>query len=133
MNSKMNPNSNNNSKKRESVFPCKLWPKNVSDNDYTISYDLCQKWVHIKCNHINFIEYKYLQGCNEPWYCLNTLFLFGNLNIQNFLTFIGDNTMNETKILNSSLPLKPPQDLALLFNQFNNIILENHRDPQNAI
>ena len=73
----------------------------------------------------------HLQGCNEPWYflsCTNTLFSFGNLNNQNFLNFIGNNntiTSSETNNLNSFLLLKPPPDLALLFNQFNNAIPKN--------
>ena len=85
------------------------------------------------------MDYKYLQGCNEPWYCLscsNTLFPFGNLNNQNFLNFIGNNdtvTSSETNNLNSSLLLKPPPDLTLLFNQFNNAIPENCSDPENVI
>ena len=29
--------------------------------------------------------------------------------------------------------MKPPPDLALLFNQFNNVIPENHSDPENVI
>ena len=122
------------SKKREpdtttiKKFPFKLCPKNVSDNDNAILCDLRQTWVHIKCNHLNYIDYKYLQGCNEPsWYCLTTiLFLFGNLNNQQFLGFVNDNNNNnnESKNSNSSLILKPPTDLALLFNQFNNAILK---------
>ena len=57
------------------------------------------------------------------------------MNYQNFLTFIGDNNTvsNETKYLNSSLLLKPPPDLALLFNQFDNAIPENRSDPENVI
>ena len=46
--------------------PCKLYPKNVSDNDNALLCDLCQTWIHIKCNHLNYIDYKYLQDCNEP-------------------------------------------------------------------
>ena len=68
--------------------------------------------------------------------CTNTLFPFGNLNNQNFLlTFIGGNNTisNETKKLNRSLLLKPPTDLALLFNQFNNAIPENCSNPENVI
>ena len=83
-------------------------------------------------------HYKYLQGCNEPCYYLsytNTVFPFGNLKNQNFLTFTGDdNTISdETKNLNSSLLLKPPQALALLFNQFNNAIAENCIDLEHII
>ena len=137
MNSKNNSSSIN--KQGEPIFPCKLCPKNVTDNDNAILCDLCQTWVHIKCNHLNYMDYKYLQGCNEPWYCLscsNTLFPFGNLNNQNFLNFIGNNdtiTSSETNNLNSSLLLKPPPDLTLLFNQFNNAIPENRSDPENVI
>ena len=135
--------SSNCSKKREpdttiTKFPCKLCPKNVSDNDNAILRDLCQTWVHIKCNHLNYIDYKYLQGCNEPWYCLSCttmLFPFGNLNNQKFLGFVNNNNdnNNESKNSNSSLILKPPPDLALLFNQFNNAIPENNSDAENVI
>ena len=131
--------SSNSSKKREpdtttiATFPCKLCPKNVSDNDNAILCALCQTWVHIKCSHLNYIDHKYLQGCNEPWYCLSCiimLFPFGNLNNQTFLGFVNNNNnndnYNESKNSNSSLILKPPPDLALLFNQFNNTIPENN-------
>ena len=79
-------NSSNSSKKRGGPnrcdttitrFLCKLCPQNVSDNDNVILCDLCQTWVHIKCNHPNYIDYKYLQGSNEPWYFLScTAMLF---------------------------------------------------------
>ena len=136
MDSKNNNSSIN--KQGEPIFPYKLCPKNVTEKENAILCDLCQTWVHIKCNHLNYMDYKYLQGCNEPWYCLscsNTVFPFGNLNNQNFLNFIGNNTItsSETNNLNSSLLLKPPLDLALLFNQFNNAIPENHSDPENVI
>ena len=49
MNSKSN---NSSSKKRELIFPCKLRSKNVTDNDDAVLCDLCQVWVHIKCNHL---------------------------------------------------------------------------------
>ena len=59
------------------------------------------------------------------------------MNNQNLLTFIRNNnntvTSSEIKNVNSSLLLKPPPDLALLFNQFNNAIPENRSDPENVI
>ena len=27
--------------------------------------NLCQTQVHIKCNYLNYIDYKYSQGCNK--------------------------------------------------------------------
>ena len=67
---KDNINSSNSSKKRGlnttiTKFTCKLCPKNVSDNDNAVLYDLYEIWVHIKCSHFNYIDYKYLQGCNH--------------------------------------------------------------------
>ena len=133
--------SSNSSKKREpdttiTKFPCKLCPKNVSDNDNAILGDLCQTWVNIKCNHLNYIDYKHLQGCNEPWYCLSCttmLFLFGNLNNQKCLGFVNNNNdkNSESKKSNSFLILKPLPDLTLLFNQFSNAIPDS--DPENVI
>ena len=94
--SKFKINSRNSSKKQRpdstiTKFARKLCPKNLSDNDNAILRDLCQTWVHIKCFHLNYIDYKYLQGCNEPCYylsCTTMLFPFGNLNNQKFLGFI---------------------------------------------
>ena len=132
MNSK---SSNNRNKKGESTttIPCKLCPENFSDNDHAIFSAFCQTWIHIKYDNLDYMDYKYLQGCDETWHCpscTNTLFPFVNLNNLNFLTFTGDNNTisNETKNLNSSLVLEPPPDLAFLFNQFNNAIPENSQD-----
>ena len=139
--------SNNSSKKRGpdttiTKFPCRLCPKNVSGNHSAISCDLCQTWVHIKYNYLNYTDYKYLQGSNKPWYCFSCttmLFPFDNLNNQKFLVFFANNNNNnnnnnkESKVSNSSLILKPPPDLAHLFNQFNSAILENNSDPENVI
>ena len=62
--------SNTSSKKRgpnttTTKFPYKLRTKNVSNNDNGILCNLCQTWVQIKCNYLNYIDYKYSQGCNE--------------------------------------------------------------------
>ena len=55
MNSKNNSSIN---KQGEPIFPCKLCPKNVTDNDNAILCDVCQIWVHIKHNHLNYMDYK---------------------------------------------------------------------------
>ena len=60
------------------------------------------------------------------------LFPYGNLNDQKFLGFINNND-KKLKKSNSSLILKPPPDLALLFNQFSNLIPENNSDPENML
>ena len=134
----MNSKNNSSINKGEPIFPCKLCLMNVIDNDSAVLCNLCQTWVPIKFYHLKYMGYKYLQGCNGPWYCLsftNTLFSFWDQNNQNFLNFIGNNktiTSSETKTLNSSLLMKPPPDLALLFNQFDNAIPQNRSDPKNV-
>ena len=60
------------------------------------------------------------------------VFPFGNLNNQKLVGFISYNN-NESKNSNCSLILKPPPDLALLFNQFNNAIPENNSDTETKI
>ena len=57
----MNSKKNTSIKKGEPIFPCKLCPKNVADNDNAILCDLCQTWVHIKSNHLSYMDYKYLR------------------------------------------------------------------------
>ena len=61
----MTSKNNSSRNKGEQIFACKLCPKNVTDNDNPVLCDLCQIWVHIKCNHLNYMDYKYLQGCNK--------------------------------------------------------------------
>ena len=38
----------------------------VTDKDDAIQCDICQAWIHLKCNKLNHIDYKYLQGSRDP-------------------------------------------------------------------
>ena len=31
----------------------------------------CELWIHIKCNNLNYLDYRYLQICDESWYCID--------------------------------------------------------------
>ena len=53
------------------VYTCRICHVNVNNKDSAGQCDICQSWVHIKCNKRNLTDYKYLQGSNEPWYCLS--------------------------------------------------------------
>ena len=62
------------------VYPCKIYHVNVNNKDSAAQCGICQSWVHMKCNKLNHIDYKYLQGSNDPWYCLSCcskIFRFG--------------------------------------------------------
>ena len=120
-------------------FPCKICAKNVHDKDKAV---LCKLWVHIKCNNLNYLDYRYLQNCDESWYCIeccSTIFPFNTFTSnKNFLaccTNTGGN-ITQWKDLetdhNSSLSLKSFSKLELLVNQFNNATSENGNDPENC-
>ena len=63
----------------------------VPDKDKSVQYDLCEHWICIKCNNLNYLDYRYLQTCNEPWYCIeccSKIFPFNSLSCdKNFLAY----------------------------------------------
>ena len=52
------------------TFPYSICTKAIGDNDNSIYYDKCNLWVHIMCNNLNLIDYQYLHGNDDPWFCL---------------------------------------------------------------
>ena len=50
-------------------FPCGICTKAVGKNHKAIQCDICDNWVHIKCNKIDKKTYELLKG-EQPWYCL---------------------------------------------------------------
>ena len=124
------------------VYPCKIFHVNVSNKDSAAQCDICQSWVHVNCNKLNHIDCKYLQGSNDPWYCLSCsskFFPFGTLTNKDFISSIIKATnffsqgTNSDKYKESLLSLKPPSDLAHLYNQFNNTSPEKNNDPENVV
>ena len=123
-------------------FHCRICAKNVHDKDKAIQCDLCEFWIHIKCNNLNDLDYRYLQKCDESWYCIeccSSSFPFNSLSSnKNFLTCCtstdSDSNFIQLKELendhNSSLLVKPSPNLELLVNQFNNATPENNNDPE---
>ena len=99
------------------TFPCKIRPKNVQDQDKAVQYDLCELWIRIKCNNLNYLCYRYLQNCDESWYCTDrcsTIFPFNSLSSNKNVLFCCTNTdcnITQSKDLendhDSSLLLKP--------------------------
>ena len=63
-------------------FPCRICAKNVHDKDKAVQCDLCELWIHIKCNKLYYLDYRYLQNYDESWYCIDccsTIFSFNSL------------------------------------------------------
>ena len=121
-------------------YSCKICPKNVQDKDEAVQCDLCELWIHIKCNNFNYLDYRYLQNYDESWYCIeccSTIFPFNSSSSnKNFLACCTNFDSNITKWKDlendhdSSLLLKPSSNLELLVNQFNNATPENGNDPE---
>ena len=114
------------------VFPCKLCSKNINNKDAAIQCDICQFWVHLGCNKLNLVDYRYLQGSTDPWFC-STILAFGNLTDKDFSCSILNKSYIEISNNNSSVLLKPPPNLELLFNQFNNSSPEQQNDTENVV
>ena len=123
-------------------FPRKVCAKNVQCKDKAVQCDLCELWIHIKCNNLNYLGYRYLQTCDESWYCIeccSTNFPFNSIfSNKNFLACCTNTDSNITQCKDlennhdSSLLLKPSSNLELLVNQLNNTTPENGNDPEKS-
>ena len=40
--------------------PCIVCHKSIGDKENSIFCDLCNLWVQIKCNKLNYVDYQYL-------------------------------------------------------------------------
>ena len=117
------------------MFPSKICNKNINDKDHAIQCDICNFWVPIKCNNLNYIDQKYLQGNNDPWNCItcsSSIFPFNCLNNRKFASlFISQSEANNYSFgsNDSSLLLNPSPKLTNLVNQFNNnTIIDNNNN-----
>ena len=123
-------------------FPCKVCGKIVNDNDRAIQCERCNYWIHINCNNLNNIDYKFLQSSNDPWYCIlccRQIFPFDSMKSNKNFSMCVSNFHNNNKpgkAINNedSLLLKPSENVKLLVNQFNNNASpEDNTDPENVV
>ncbi len=62
---------------KQPKFPCPVCNKNVNENHHAICCDICNQWVHIKCNRLNEKDYKKIQ--DDPtkegtvFYCIECM------------------------------------------------------------
>ena len=87
-----------------------------------------------KCSNLNFIGLQHVFGSDDPWFCFKSnsdILPFGKLNNQNFKSFViffteaSSNAKHNQE--SSTLLLKPPPNVSLLFNQFNDLLAESNR------
>ena len=67
-------------------IPCKICESNVTNCDQAIQCDLCDYWVHIKWNDLNYIDYKFLIS-NDSWFyisCCSEILPFNTVKNKNY-------------------------------------------------
>ena len=96
-------------------FPCSICPKNVAKSHNAVWCDICNLWVHIKCNNITKYCYRKLQNDKEPWHCKKC--------IKNTVAFsqLSDNQINNqmlgSLITSPKLIIKENQVIFLIDKQ----------------
>ena len=69
-------------------FPCSSCEKNVNKNHRAIQCDLCDKWIHLKCNFLDSKDYDNLKNSNDFFFCIKcyeTIFPFSKLSNKEFI------------------------------------------------
>ena len=118
-------------------YPCAVCEKSIDDSKQSsIFCDLCKFWVHTKCSQLNFLDFQHIKACTDPWFCfkyISDLFPFGTLNNRNLSSFVLNNK-NCNANTGSSINLKPPPNLSLLFNQLNDLSSDSiNKNPENIM
>ena len=111
-------------------FRFSICAKTVHDKNKAVQCDLCELWIHVKCNNLKYLDYKCLQDCDESWYCIECWRIIFHFNsFSSSKNFLACCTSTDSNIIqwkdlendiDNSLSLKPPSNLELLVNQFNN-------------
>ena len=100
---------------------CPFCEKIIKTGDKAICCDLCIKWIHIRCNNRNDLDYEYLKNNDETWYCktcIQEILLFCNKKINPNIINLGTagidpnlknllcqlNNLSEENIDNENLP-----------------------------
>ena len=67
---------------------------------WDVTLDLSELWIDLKCNKRNYLDYWYLENCNESWYCIkywSTIFRFNSLSSKKLSLPCFNNTDNGIK------------------------------------
>ena len=100
-------------------YPCGIGDKAVKTNHKAIQCDLCNKWVHIKCNRIDPKSYLIVSK-DECWYCLNcskTFFPFSTITDLDLYNTLDGKNLN----FNKANSLSDNSNLKELFGDLNRL------------
>ena len=99
---------------------CPFCEKILKIRDKAIYCDLCIKWIHIRCNNVNDLDYEYHENNDETWYCKTC--------IQEILPFC-NKKINLNKINLGNAGIDP--NLKNLLCQLNNLSEKENIDNEN--
>ena len=55
------------------AYPCNLCTKPVASNHRALCCDICDQWVHIKCNAVSPSDYELLKSSDSKWFCIKCI------------------------------------------------------------
>ena len=111
--------------------PCAKCEKAVAKNHRAIQCDICNQWVHIRCNGISEKKYETLKDDPDPFICIvciTSTLPFSQENDESlYLTMVkGLNINANLESININLD-KQEKDLI---KHISNLILQNSNDPE---
>ena len=110
--------------------------KSVKDRN-SIKCNLCPAKVHLMyVNYLNLIDFQYIKFSNKIWHCYNCnkdFFSFAKINNFTLYSLLIDRFCCNSDSNESSLTLKPPNNLQHLFNEFNSLSSDINNIPENVI
>ena len=98
---------------------CPFCEKIVKIRDKPVCCELCSKWIHIKCNNLNDLDYEYLKSNNETWYYKTS--------IQDILPFCNKKNPNRINLGNTGID----PNLKKLLCQLNDLSEKDNIDNEN--
>lgn len=102
-------------------YPCGVCKKVVKSRDKALCCDLCQNWVHIKCNYITPNEYENYKNDPADWYCIKC--------IRNILPF---SNVDNGDFYRTRHALDINNNVTLSFKEKANDIIDSLQESSNA-
>ena len=102
---------------------CNICIKTIWGNAKAICCDICNNWVHIKCNSISSARYDELSNSNESFFCLKCFkeaLPFGSQNNDDFEKTVVLGVNKDFKLEQDKYTMDPGDNCIinmLLFNQ----------------
>ena len=59
--------------KHKVSYPCNLCNKPVASTHKALCCDICDNWVHIKCNSVSASDYELLKHSDSKWFCVKCI------------------------------------------------------------